>query len=81
MSFFDLKGLITPFSALQRIGKKPHTLNFPNLEIEASDRYRGLHHNDLEQCIGCGNCSTICMNEAIDMINLDGIEGKNGDSG
>jgi len=81
MSFFDLKGLLTPFTALKRIGIKPHTLNFPAFDVEASDRYRGLHHNDLEQCIGCGNCSTICMNEAIDMINLEGYEAKYGDSG
>lgn len=81
MSFFDIKGLLSPFTALDRLGKKPHTLNFPEVAIEGSDRYRGLHHNDLNACIGCGNCSTICMNEAIDMIQLDNIEGKGGDSG
>lgn len=81
MSFFDLKGVLSPLSALQRIALKPHTINFPKEKVEASDRYRGMHFNHLDQCIGCGNCSTICMNEAIDMINLEGIEGKNGDSG
>jgi glutamate synthase (NADPH/NADH) small chain len=81
MSFFDLKGVLSPLSALQRIALKPHTINFPKEKVQASDRYRGLHFNHLEQCIGCGNCSTICMNEAIDMVKLEGIEGKNGDSG
>ncbi len=81
MSFFDIKGLLSPFTALQQLGKKPHTAKFPFEELETADRYRGLHFNDLDACIGCGNCSTICMNGAIDMINLEGIEGKDGDSG
>ncbi len=81
MSFFDIKGLLSPFTALQQLGKKPHTSKFPFEELETADRYRGLHFNDLDACIGCGNCSTICMNGAIDMINLEGIEGKDGDSG
>ncbi|MBN1251860.1 MAG: FAD-dependent oxidoreductase [Bacteroidales bacterium] len=81
MSFFNLKGLLTPFTALKRVALKPHTLNFPKLDVTASDRYRGMHHNDLEKCIGCGNCSTICMNEAIDMITIEGYNAKDGDSG
>ena len=81
MSFFDLKGMLQPLGALKQLGKNPHTIGFGDLDRDASDRYRGLHHNDLEACIGCGNCSTICQNAAIDMINLENIEGKNGDSG
>ncbi len=81
MSFFDLKDTLRPLTALKQFGKKPHTINYPEKTLEASDRYRGLHYNELDECIGCGNCSTICQNAAIDMIKLDGIEGKNGDSG
>jgi len=81
MNFFDLKGLLQPLGAIKQLGKNPHTIPFDELSKDASDRYRGLHYNDLEECIGCGNCSTICQNAAIDMINLDGIEGKDGDSG
>ncbi|RLD40627.1 MAG: oxidoreductase [Bacteroidetes bacterium] len=81
MAFFDIKGLITPFTALKQFGKAPHTVTYPTQEKKTADRYRGLHFNNLEDCIGCGNCSTICMNEAIDMINLTQIEGKEGDSG
>ena len=81
MSFFNLKGILSPVTALKQFGKKPHTLIFPEVVQDASDRYRGLHINDLDACIGCGNCSTICMNSAIDMIQLDGIEGDKGDSG
>ncbi len=81
MAFFDIKGLVTPFTALKQFGKAPHTVTFPYHKKETAQRYRGLHFNDLEVCIGCGNCSTICMNEAIDMVNLEQIEGKAGDSG
>ncbi len=81
MAFFDIKGLVTPFTALKQFGKAPHTVTFPYHKKETAQRYRGLHFNDLEACIGCGNCSTICMNEAIDMVNLEQIEGKAGDSG
>lgn len=81
MSFFNLKGILSPVTALKQFGKKPHTLIFPEVEQDASNRYRGLHINDLDACIGCGNCSTICMNSAIDMIQLEGIEGEKGDSG
>ena len=81
MAFFDIKGLVNPLSTLKQFGNKPHTVEYPKKHKETADRYRGLHFNDLEACIGCGNCSTICMNEAIDMIQLDQIKGEGGDSG
>jgi len=81
MSFINLKGILQPLGALKQLGKKPHTIQFPSETTDASDNYRGLHFNDLDQCIGCGNCSTICQNDAIDMIPLDHIEATEGDSG
>jgi len=68
-------------TALKQFGKKPHTIDYPNESTETAERYRGLHYNELEDCIGCGNCSIICQNKAIDMIHVEGIEGSNGDSG
>jgi len=81
MSFIDLKGILQPLGAVKQLFKKPHTIQYPYETNEASDNYRGFHFNDLEQCIGCGNCSTICQNDAIDMISLENIEGNAGDSG
>ncbi len=81
MSFIDLKGILQPLGAVKQLFKKPHTIQYPYESTEASDNYRGFHHNDLDQCIGCGNCSTICQNDAIDMISLENIEGSAGDSG
>lgn len=81
MSFFDLSGTLKPLTALKQFGRQPHTISYPKVKTEAADRYRGFHYNDLEECIGCGNCSTICQNSAIDMIQIEGIEGKKGDSG
>jgi len=70
MSFFDLKGIVRPLVGLSQFGKNPHTKRMDVLGQDTADRYRGFHFNDLEACIGCGNCSTICMNGAIDMIEL-----------
>ena len=81
MGFFDLKGTLKPLTSLKQFAKAPHTYKMPDLPTEASDRYRGFHYNDVEECIGCGNCSTICMNEAIDMVLVDDIKGQKGDSG
>ncbi len=81
MSILDLKGILSPLGALKQIGKTPHTINFPDEQKNTSERYRGFHYNSLEDCIGCGNCSTICMNEAIDMVGLAEINGGKGDSG
>ncbi|HDO06143.1 MAG TPA: FAD-dependent oxidoreductase [Bacteroidetes bacterium] len=81
MSFFDLNGTLKPLAALKQFGKKPHTISYPKESKEAADRYRGFHYNDLDECIGCGNCSAICQNAAIDMIHVDGYDGKKGDSG
>jgi formate hydrogenlyase subunit 6/NADH:ubiquinone oxidoreductase subunit I len=67
----DIKGLITPFSALGLSVRKPHTLNYPRVPREPAPGYRGFHVNDLSQCAGCGNCQDICMNEAIDMVRTD----------
>ena len=78
---FDLKGILTPFSALNQATKPPHTVKYPKEEKETAARYRGLHYNDLDECIGCGTCSTICQNGAIDMIKIDGYDTNSGDSG
>ena len=54
MSFIDLKGLLQPLGALKQLGKKPHTIRFPYEKKDASDNYRGLHYNEIDDCIGCG---------------------------
>ena len=77
----NIKGMLLPFAALKQATKKPHTLLYPYKEKETAPRYRGLHYNDLDDCIGCGSCSTICQNTAIDMIKIEGINGEKGDSG
>ena len=81
MSLFNIKGVLNPLTGLSQLSRKPHTLLFPKIEVPAAARYRGLHYNDVEYCIGCGNCAEICMNKAIDMIPLEGVESKKGDSG
>lgn len=67
----DIKGLTQPFSALGHSARKPHTLDYPRRPTPPAKGYRGFHVNNLDTCAGCGNCQDICMNEAIDMIQVD----------
>ncbi len=75
------KSIFSPFLALKYLFRKPHTLLFPFEKKEPAERCRGLHLNDLETCTGCGNCADICPNQAIDLIEIPGIEAKPGDKG
>lgn len=75
-----IKDILNPFLAWGNLAKEPVTLINP-VGREASPLYRGFHKNDLTKCIGCGTCESICENKAIDMVPVDGISTKEGDSG
>ena len=76
-----LKDVLMPFKAWGHLGIKPVPLPKKDIYREAEPRYRGFHKNDVDLCIGCGTCEAICENKAIVMVEVDGIEAKNGDSG
>ncbi len=75
-----IKDILSPFTAWKNILKEPVTIKEP-LKREAAPRYRGFHKNDVDTCIGCGTCESICQNAAIDLVPVEGIETMNGDSG
>ncbi|MBC7125176.1 MAG: FAD-dependent oxidoreductase [Bacteroidales bacterium] len=75
-----IKDIIAPFTAWKNLVKDPVTVKEP-LKREAAPRYRGFHKNDVDECIGCGTCEAICQNAAIDLVPVEGIETKDGDSG
>ncbi len=75
-----IKDILSPFTAWGNVVKEPVTIKNP-IGREAAPRYRGFHKNDIDTCIGCGTCEVICENEAIDLVPVDGIETKDGDSG
>lgn len=77
----SIKHIIKPFSAWSNVFRDPVTVKDPLNDRPGAPRYRGFHQNDIDTCIGCGACSTICENEAISMVPVDGIETKEGDSG
>ena len=77
----SLKDILTPFTAWKNITKDPVTIKDPLNDRPGADRYRGFHKNDIVKCIGCGTCEDICENEAIDLVPIEGIETKDGDSG
>jgi glutamate synthase (NADPH/NADH) small chain len=75
-----IKDILSPFTAWKHLVREPVTIKEP-LKREAAERYRGFHKNDIEKCIGCGSCEDICQNAAIDLVAVDGVETKEGDSG
>ncbi|MGC8721868.1 MAG: FAD-dependent oxidoreductase [Caldisericaceae bacterium] len=65
---FEHGSLISPLSSAKYLFKKPHTLQYPKETKPVPERYRGFHINDLDKCIGCGNCMSICPCGAITMV-------------
>ena len=61
---------ISPFDAIKFLFKKPVTVKIPYEIKQPAERYRGFHINDHEKCVGCGSCSTICPDNAIDMVEM-----------
>jgi len=76
----SLNDVLSPFLAWKNLFKEPVSIKKP-LEREGAARYRGFHQNDMDKCIGCGTCEVICQNASIDMVPVEGIETKDGDSG
>lgn len=79
------KNLFAPYATWKNFFKKPTTIRYPKEDLDtfdkpgASPRYRGMHSNDLETCIGCGTCEEICPTAAITMIPGENTgEGKKG---
>lgn len=75
-----LKDTLSPFLVWKQFFKKTVTIREP-LKRQGADRYRGFHINNIEDCIGCGTCESICENQAIDLVSTSGIDTKPGDSG
>lgn len=67
----DIKGVLSPWSAISKILEHPKTLCYPEQKKQLVVGYRGFHTNILATCIGCANCQDICMNEAIDMVSVE----------
>jgi len=77
----DIKGIISPFSAIGKVLEHPKTVCYPAQKKEIAAGYRGFHTNLLESCIGCANCQDICMNDAIDMITITEEKNAKNNSG
>lgn len=76
-----LKDILSPFSGWRKVFNEPVALKDPVNDRPGAPRYRGFHKNDISACIGCGTCETICENAAIDLVPVEGIKTKDGDSG
>jgi glutamate synthase (NADPH) small chain len=76
-----IRDVLSPFSAWKNLFRDPVTIVDPINDRPGSERYRGFHKNDVETCIGCGTCETICQNAAIDMVPVEGFDAGGDDSG
>ena len=77
----SVRDLLSPFTAWKNIFREPVTIRDPLNDRPGAPRYRGFHQNDVDKCIGCGTCEAICQNAAIDMVAVESIATKHGDSG
>lgn len=76
--------VLKPFKSFKQLFRKPHTIKYPYQEHKdmlgkqlPTERYRGMHSNDIEKCIGCQMCGRICMNNAISYVEVPELEGIN----
>ena len=74
----SVRDVLSPFTAWKNLFRDPVTIRDPFNDRPGAPRYRGFHQNDVEKCIGCGTCETICQNGAIDMVPVEGIATKAG---
>ncbi len=70
---YENGSFLKPLASVKYLFKKPHTLRYPKETKPVPDRYRGLHINDVDKCIGCGNCRDICPCAAITMADPSDI--------
>ncbi len=73
-----IEGFLKPLTAIRYLIKKPATIKVPFEPKMPSDNFRGIHSNDIDTCIGCGNCAKICPTEAIRMVEQKDITPKSG---
>ena len=79
MSFIE-KSISAPLTAIKNLFKRPVTVRYPAEKLDVfpvegiSPRYRGIHVNDLDKCIGCSSCERICPANAIIMELPEGKE-------
>ena len=68
-----------PFAkqALANLFKKPSTVRFPEVEVDAKPAYRGRIRYDAEKCVNCGMCIKICSPAAITRTSEPAEGGEN----
>lgn len=65
-------GVFRPLVIVKHLVTKPMTLKFPHESLKPVQDYRGRHILELEKCVGCGICASVCPNQAIELVESDG---------
>jgi NADH-quinone oxidoreductase subunit I len=81
--FSDIfSAVITVLIGMRVTGKnaftKPVTLEYPDVRWELPERYRGILHNRIEDCIGCLACARACP---VDCIHIEIVKRDKADYG
>ncbi|MHA1594480.1 MAG: NuoI/complex I 23 kDa subunit family protein [Candidatus Baldrarchaeia archaeon] len=61
---------------LRHVPRKPATVMYPFVPVEAPEGFRGKHEFDIEKCVGCGLCARDCPSGAIEMVPDERTKGK-----
>ena len=64
--------IVRPLSLVKNLFRKSMTLPFPYKALPHVEGYRGRQILDLEKCTGCPVCSTVCPNQAIELVEFHG---------
>jgi len=62
--------------ALSNLFKKPSTVKYPQVPVEAADKYRGRISYDGDKCKNCGMCQKVCSPGAITTVEEETADGK-----
>jgi len=71
-------GLLTAFKGMgitiSRVRERPNTVQWPHEPATTKARTRAELFNNVDDCIGCGNCAKICPVDCIDIETVKSVK-------
>ena len=66
-----IPGLVMLREVTWNLISKPATVNYPFVQTQVPDRFRGILSFDVKKCLGCGSCAKVCPTGVIKMVPSD----------